>query len=103
MSGAEWQLVGFSLRMALANLLLILPVGLALAWWLARKDWRGKAVVETLVSLPLVLPPVVVGYLLLACVGSFSPGLTLDSLAVLLGALAIALQLSWHFGKRKEQ
>jgi len=69
MSGVEWQLVGFSLRMALASLLLILPVGLALAWWLARKEWRGKAVVETLVSLPLVLPPVVTGLVLLQLFG----------------------------------
>ena len=51
MSSADWQLVGFSLRMALASLLLVLPPGLALAWWLARKDWRGKALVETLVWL----------------------------------------------------
>jgi molybdate transport system permease protein len=69
MSGAEWQLIGFSLRMALASLLLVLPPGLALAWWLARKDWRGKALVETLVSLPLVLPPVVTGLVLLQLFG----------------------------------
>jgi len=73
MSGAEWQLVGFSLRMALASLLLILPVGLALAWWLARKDWHGKALVETLVSLPLVLPPVVTGLVLLQLFGRRGP------------------------------
>jgi molybdate transport system permease protein len=73
MSGAEWQLVGFSLRMAFASLLLILPVGLALAWWLARKNWRGKALVETLVSLPLVLPPVVTGLVLLQLFGRRGP------------------------------
>jgi molybdate transport system permease protein len=73
MSGAEWQLVGFSLRMALASLLLILPIGLALAWWLARKDWPGKALVETLVSLPLVLPPVVTGLVLLQLFGRRGP------------------------------
>jgi molybdate transport system permease protein len=69
MSGAEWQLVGFSVRMALASLLLVLPAGLALAWWLAKFNWRGKALVETLVSLPLVLPPVVTGLLLLQLFG----------------------------------
>jgi molybdate transport system permease protein len=73
MSGAEWQLVGFSLRMALASLLLVLPPGLALAWWLARKDWRGKALVETLVTLPLVLPPVVTGLVLLQLFGRRGP------------------------------
>ena len=73
MNGAEWQLVGFSLRMALASLLLVLPVGLALAWWLARKNWHGKALVETLVSLPLVLPPVVTGLVLLQIFGRRGP------------------------------
>jgi len=69
MSGADWQLVGFSLRMALASVLLVLPVGLALAWWLARKAWRGKTLVETAVTLPLVLPPVVTGLVLLQLFG----------------------------------
>jgi len=55
--------------MALASLLLVVPPGLALAWWLARKEWPGKALVETLVSLPLVLPPVVTGLLLLQLFG----------------------------------
>ena len=73
MNGAEWQLVGFSLRMALASLLLILPTGLALAWCLARKNWPGKALVETFVSLPLVLPPVVTGLLLLQLFGRRGP------------------------------
>jgi len=73
MSGADWQLVGFSLRMALASLLLVVPSGLAVAWWLARKNWRGKALVETLVSLPLVLPPVVTGLVLLQLFGRRGP------------------------------
>ena len=73
MSSAEWQLVGFSLRMALLSLALILPPGLALAWCLARKDWRGKALVETFVSLPLVLPPVVTGLILLQLLGRRGP------------------------------
>jgi molybdate transport system permease protein len=73
MNGADWQLVGFSLRMALASLLLTLPVGLALAWWLARKNWHGKALVETLVTLPLVLPPVVTGLVLLQVLGRRGP------------------------------
>ena len=73
MSSADWQLVGFSLQMALASLLLILPVGLALAWWFARKRWPGKALVETFVSLPLVLPPVVTGLVLLQLFGRRGP------------------------------
>jgi len=73
MSGADWQLVGFSLRMALGSLLLVWPAGVAVAWWLARKNWRGKALVETLVSLPLVLPPVVTGLVLLELFGRRGP------------------------------
>jgi molybdate transport system permease protein len=53
--------------------LLILPFGLALAWLLARCQWPGKAVVETFVSLPLVLPPVVTGLVLLQFLGLHGP------------------------------
>ncbi len=73
MSVAEWQLIGFSLRMALASLLLVLPPGLALAWWLAKYNWRGKSIIETLVTLPLVLPPVVTGLVLLELFGRHGP------------------------------
>jgi len=73
MSAADWQLTGFSLQMALASLLLVVPAGLALAWWLARFHWRGKALVETCVTLPLVLPPVVTGLILLQLFGRRGP------------------------------
>lgn len=53
--------------------LLILPFGLALAWLLARRDWPGKSVVETLVALPLVMPPVATGLLLLKLLGRRGP------------------------------
>src|SRR5688572_19200436 len=59
--------------MALLGTLLILPPGIALAWLLARRQWRGKTLVETLVSLPLVLPPVVTGLLLLKLFGRHGP------------------------------
>jgi molybdate transport system permease protein len=49
--------------------LVILPFGLALAWVLARRDWPGKSFVETLVTLPLVLPPVATGLILLKIFG----------------------------------
>jgi len=67
------ELVSFTAGMAAASTLLLLIPGLALAWLLARKDWPGKAVVETLVSLPLVLPPVVTGLALLTLFGRRSP------------------------------
>jgi molybdate transport system permease protein len=50
-----------------------LPFGIALAWLLARCEWRGKSVVETLVALPLVMPPVATGLLLLKLLGRRSP------------------------------
>lgn len=58
-----------SLRVTLAALALVVPVGLALAAALAGGRWRGKALLETIVTLPLVLPPTVVGYGLLLALG----------------------------------
>lgn len=66
MSGEiEQEIVFFTLGVAVQSTLLILPPGVALAWLLARKTWRGKAFVETLVMLPLIMPPVATGLLLL--------------------------------------
>lgn len=73
MTGDDWQLVEFSARMAVCSTLLILPFGVALAWLLARCQWPGKALVETFVSLPLVLPPVVTGLVLLQLFGLHGP------------------------------
>lgn len=58
----------FSVRMAALATALLIPPGLALAWLLARGRWRGKSVVETLVALPLVMPPVATGLILLKLV-----------------------------------
>jgi len=69
MTREEWQFISFTAQMAVVSTLLILPFGLALAWLLARRQWRGKVLVETLVSLPLVLPPVVTGLVLLKLFG----------------------------------
>jgi len=73
MTAEEWQFISFTVRMALLSTLLLVPPGLALAWLLARKRWPGKALVETLVSLPLVLPPVVTGLVLLKLFGRRGP------------------------------
>ena len=69
MTPLEWQIVGFTVWVAALSTLTILPFGLALAWALARKDWPGKSVVETLVTLPLVMPPVATGLILLQAFG----------------------------------
>jgi molybdate transport system permease protein len=60
-----WEILGLTLRTAALATLLIVPPALAAAWLLARKQWRGKPLVETLVTLPLVMPPVATGLLLL--------------------------------------
>jgi len=61
--------VGLSLVVAGASTVLLLPIGLLVGWGLARRRFFGKPIVETLVSVPLVLPPVVTGYLLLLLFG----------------------------------
>jgi len=65
LSAEEWTAVELSLRIAVVATFAALPFGLAIAWVLARKDFWGKALLDGIVHLPLVLPPVVTGYLLL--------------------------------------
>jgi molybdate transport system permease protein len=65
----EWTAVALSLRVAVVATVVALPFGIAIAWLLARKQFWGKALVDSLVHLPLVLPPVVTGYLLLIWFG----------------------------------
>src|SRR5437764_12636374 len=65
----EWTAIPLSLRIAVVATLVALPFGVAIAWVLARKDFWGKALLDGLVHLPLVLPPVVTGYLLLIWFG----------------------------------
>jgi molybdate transport system permease protein len=69
LSPAEWTAVALSLRVALAATVVALPLGIALAWLLARKDFPGKALLNAVIYLPLVMPPVVTGYLLLIAFG----------------------------------
>lgn len=73
MSLEEWQLIRFTAGMAVLSTALILPCGVLVAWLLARRQWWGKACVETLVTLPLVLPPVVTGLVLLKLFGRRGP------------------------------
>jgi molybdate transport system permease protein len=67
------DLVLFTVGVAAAATLWILPPGIALGWALARRPWRGRAAVEALVSLPLVLPPTAVGLALLLLLGRDGP------------------------------
>jgi len=68
-----WQITFFSLAVGLASTFLILPFGIALSWLFARKEWPLKSVVETIVLLPLVMPPVSTGLILLKIFGRRSP------------------------------
>ncbi|HEV7440782.1 MAG TPA: molybdate ABC transporter permease subunit [Methylobacterium sp.] len=65
----EWTAVALSLRVASVAMLASLIPGLAVAWLLARRDFPGRALLDGLVHLPLILPPVVTGYLLLLAFG----------------------------------
>jgi molybdate transport system permease protein len=64
-----WTAITLTLRIAVVATLVAAPLGIAVAWLLARKRFPGKVFLESLVHLPLVLPPVVTGYLLLLTFG----------------------------------
>src|SRR3990172_2631440 len=68
-----WHITWFTVATAAFATLLMLPPGLFLAWLLARRQFRGRVLLETLVSLPLVLPPVATGLLLLMLVAPRGP------------------------------
>ncbi|HRE83531.1 MAG TPA: molybdate ABC transporter permease subunit [Opitutaceae bacterium] len=98
------QITAFSLLVAAAGTALILPGGIALGWLLARKTWPGKALVETLVALPLVIPPVATGLILLKLFGrngifgawlsqTFGVDIVFTWKAVVLAAAVMALPL----------
>jgi molybdate transport system permease protein len=69
LSPAEWQAVRVSLFVSLVAVACSVPFGIGVGWLLARRDFPGKALFETWLNLPLVLPPVVTGYLLLIAFG----------------------------------
>ncbi len=65
----ETEALLLSLKVAVAAVACSLPIAIAVAWLLARKEFPGKSLVNALVHLPLVVPPVVIGYLLLVTLG----------------------------------
>jgi molybdate transport system permease protein len=69
----NWSALALSIQVTVAATILIAVAGLPLSLWLARTSFRGKPLVETLVLLPLVLPPSVVGYYLLRVLGADGP------------------------------
>lgn len=73
LSREEAEVILLSLKVGAASVLASLPAAVAAAWLLARRDFPGKAIFDAAVHLPLVLPPVVVGYLLLLAFGRSGP------------------------------
>ena len=73
LSPQDWTAVALSLRIAIVATLVSLPFGIAIATLLARRNFWGKTLVDAIIYLPLVLPPVVTGYLLLITLGRHGP------------------------------
>jgi molybdate transport system permease protein len=73
LSAQEWTAILLSLRIAIVATTVALPLGIAVGWLLARVHFRGKSLFDSVVHLPLVLPPVVTGYLLLINFGRKGP------------------------------
>ncbi len=69
----DWFPLWLSLRVAAISTALALAVGLSLAWILANRRFQGKEVLDAAITLPLVLPPTVLGYYLLVLLGRASP------------------------------
>jgi molybdate transport system permease protein len=91
MNADEWQALQLSARVALWATVACIPAGVLVAWLLARRDFPGKFVLEILVQLPMVLPPVVPGYLLLMLLGTQGPvGRWLDQ------SFGIVLAFTWQ-------
>ncbi len=83
------QVIGLSLKVAFWSVVLSLPPAMAVAWLLARRDFPGKVLFDAVVHLPLVLPPVVVGFVLLLLLGRNGP------LGALLAPLGIVFAFKW--------
>jgi molybdate transport system permease protein len=69
----DWQAIVLSVRLAAVVCVALLAIGLPLAYWLTFSRWRWKFLVETVVALPLVLPPTVLGFYVLVAIGARSP------------------------------
>lgn len=83
LSAQDWQAIRLTLEVAALSTAILLFVGTPLAWWLARTRSRLAAALEAVVALPLVLPPTVLGFYLLALLGAQGPlGRLTESLGI---------------------
>ena len=73
LSAGEWAVIGLSLRVSLLAVAVTLPISYALAWLIARRRFPGRMLLDAAIHLPLVLPPVVTGWLLLLAFGRNGP------------------------------
>jgi molybdate transport system permease protein len=69
----DWDAVWVSVRLSTATMLVLVAVGVPIAYWVAFSRWRWKFLVEAVVALPLVLPPTVLGFYVLMAIGPRSP------------------------------
>src|ERR1039457_6865251 len=69
----DWSAIFLTIRLALVLCAILLVVGTPIAWWLSFTRWRWKFFVESIVALPIVLPPTVLGFYVLVAMGSNSP------------------------------
>ena len=69
----DWSAIALSLRLAAVVSAVLLVIGIPIAYWLTFSSWRWKFFVESMVALPLVLPPTVLGFYVLVALGSRSP------------------------------
>ncbi|QQN73790.1 molybdate ABC transporter permease subunit [Croceicoccus sp. YJ47] len=73
LSPAEWEVIALSLRVSAVAMMATLPLAYALAWLLARRRFAGRVLLDAAVHLPLVVPPVVTGWILLIVLGPAGP------------------------------
>ncbi len=85
----EWQALALSLRVGVLSVIASLPFALGLAWLMSRRRFPGRLLLESLLFLPLILPPVVTGYALLALFGRHGP------LGILLEQAGIVVAFRW--------
>lgn len=69
----NWTAISVTFQLATLTAVILLLVGLPIAYWLTFSRWRGKFVIESVVALPLVLPPTVLGFYILVAIGPHSP------------------------------
>lgn len=104
-TAAEWSAIHLSIEVALWCSMITLPLAVAIGWFLARHNFRGKSVVEGILHLPLVLPPVTTGYMLLMILGTrgligqylyewFGIQLAFSFVATVLAAIVVSFPLA---------